>query len=446
MKKYLVLLTLFFTLYITHPTFSLAEELNPNAVLEHRRQLEEQLKQLEAETSALSEKQKDLEGQSASLSRDISLLDTKIKKSQLEIKARTIAIKQLEEGIYQKKVTINDLDDKQKSERESLSELLRQTNESDAVNLFEMMLGYQDMSDFFVDADSIISLQDSVQKSMDEIRVNIETTEREKDNLEEKKAEELRLKTFQEMEKKKIVQAETEKKNLLKVTKGQEKQYQDLVAKKKKDAASIRSQLFFLTGSPSIPFEKAVEYATFAYKATGIRPAFLLGLITEESNLGKNIGTGNWATDMAGSKCTKLREAFLRITSELGLNPDMVPVSRKAWYGYCGGAMGPAQFMSTTWEGYKNRIAAVTGNNPPSPWEPKDAFVAAALYLKDAGAKEGDLKSERIAALKYLAGSNWKKSSYSFYGDDVMEFAAKYQDQINIIKSLSSAGSKTSGG
>lgn len=95
--------------------------------------------------------------------------------------------------------------------------------------------------------------------------------------------------------------------------------------------------------------------------------------------------------------------------------------------------MGPAQFMPTTWQLYKSRISSITGNNPPSPWDPKDAFVAAALLLKDNGAIDANYSAERKAALKYLAGSNWNKPAYSFYGDDVMELAAKYQSMIDII-------------
>jgi len=40
-----------------------------------------------------------------------------------------------------------------------------------------------------------------------------------------------------------------------------------------------------------------------------------------------------------------------------------------------------------------------------------------------------------LAALRYLAGwVNATKPAYAFYGDDVMQLAAKYQDLINILK------------
>ena len=116
---------------------------------------------------------------------------------------------------------------------------------------------------------------------------------------------------------------------MLKITEGVEKGYQAIMALKQKDAATIRSQLFLLSGSPSISFEKALEYANLVWKILKVRPAFLLGVIREESNLGANVGKGNWKEDLSHSKCAKQREAFVQITSELGLDPDLLPVSKK---------------------------------------------------------------------------------------------------------------------
>jgi hypothetical protein len=257
-----------------------------------------------------------------------------------------------------------------------------------------------------------------------------------KDELVSQKSEELELYALQELEKKELEKNENEKKSILKLTKGEESAYQKVLDIKQKSAASIRSQLFLLRGSDDISFEKALEYANVAEQETGVRPAFLLGIITEESNLGANIGTGNWRDDLSHSRCTKQRTAFLQITSELGLDPDLLPVSKRAWYGYCGGAMGPAQFIPTTWLLFKDGVAKRTGHNPPSPWDPEDAFMASALLLRDNGAKYGDYDSEWKAAMRYLAGSNWWKKAYRFYGDDVMSIAKKYQDQIDLLQSL----------
>ena len=92
-----------------------------------------------------------------------------------------------------------------------------------------------------------------------------------------------------------------------------------------------------------------------------------------------------------------------------------------------GGAMGPAQFIPSTWMGYKDKVAALTGKNPPNPWDIRDAFAAAAIKLTSGGA-DGSYQGNWNAAMRYFSGSTNVK--YRFYGDNVMATAAKYQNDI----------------
>lgn len=436
--KPLVALLAVFSFFHSAPSF--AEEVNQNAAKERREELQKKLDNLDSQIETLDSVIQQKRTESASLERDIAIFDAKIKKAKLKIQRLDAEIVKTKTGIVQRTEQIKTLSDKSEKKKNSLAELLRKNNEMDSIGLAEIVLGYQKMSDFFVMEDTLEPIHRLIQDTLDEIKSTKKQTEKEKDDLTEYQAEQVQLKTAQEMERKKLAANETEKKNILKITKGVEKGYQAIMSLKQKDAATIRSQLFLLTGSPSISFEKAVEYANIIWKALGVRPAFLLGVIREESNLGGNVGKGNWKTDLVHSKCASQRAAFVRITSELGLDPDLMPVSKKQSYGYCGGAMGPAQFMPVTWEGYKKRISKISGSNSPSPWNPLDAFVAAGLYLSDNGADLGTKTAERKAALKYLAGSNWNKPSVQFYGDDVMEFAAEYQEQIDIINKMASLG------
>lgn len=411
-----------------------AQTPDPSAVLERRAQLEKELAQLEKEIEGFREVIEGKQSQAQSLERDIAILDAQIKKAKLEIKARTITIGNLQTAIGDKTTLIGALEAKIEREKSSLAELLRRLFELDQFSLVEALLAYDNLSDFFVEADAFDAVQGAIQDSFKKIRQDRADAEQERDDLEDRKAEEVQLRTLQELEKKRIEEREREKKRILDLTRGEEKRYQKLLEERAKNAATIRSQLFILNGSPAIPFEKALEYASLAEQASGVRPALLLGVIAEESNLGANVGTGNWKTDLAHVRCAKQRTAFQDITSRLGLNPDLMPVSRRAWYGYCGGAMGPAQFIPTTWLLYEERITKITGSNLPNPWDPKDAFVAAALLLRDNGAAARTYAAEHRAALRYLAGSNWRKPAYRFYGDDVMALASKYQEQIDILK------------
>lgn len=413
---------------------SIYAQVNSDSVLKKRKALEAELSALEGQIDEYRDLIKVKQKDAVTFERDISLLNAKIQKSLLEIKARKIAISRLNDNISERVELIENFNSKISSKQLSLAEFIRRINELDDTSLFELVLKYENLSDFFVELDTYDTIQSSMKLSLIEIKDTKNLTEKEKEELEKQKGQELELKVIQELEKRRIEENENEKKNLLKVTKGEEKKYQEILSERQKRAAQIRTQLFMLRGSPAIPFEKALNYANIASKHTGIRPAFLLGIIAEESNLGANVGTGNWTEDLSHPKCASQREAFTLITAELGLNPDSMPVSKRAWYGNCGGAMGPAQFMPTTWQLFKKQVSKLTGNKPANPWNPLDAFTASALLLKDNGGAGGDYNAEWKAAMRYLAGSNWNNPSYRFYGDDVMALAKKYQEQIDILK------------
>lgn len=439
--KIIILLSVFSFFLFSNQSF--AEEINQNATKAYREELQKKLNDIDKEIEAVASVIGQLETRTVDYKRDIDIVNAKIKKAKLEIQRLDMEIVKTKTGIEQRSDKLVDLLDKSEKRKDSLAELIRKNNEIDSTGLAEIVLGYQKMSDFFITEDSLEFVHYAIQDALDEIKQAKKQTEKERDNLEERQTEQVRLKMAQEKERKNLAINEAEKQKLLKRTEVEKKNYQAQKVLKQKDAAMIRSQLFLLSGSPSISFEKAMEYANLVWRTLSVRPAFLLAVIREESNLGANVGKGNWKEDLYNcyiklgykTSAEKQKTAFLEITASLGLDPDLLPVSKKQSYG-CGGAMGPAQFMPVTWQGYKKRIANIGGNNPPNPWNPKDAFIAAGLLLSDNGADLGTFEAERKAALKYLAGSNWNKPSVRFYGDDVMEFASDYQEQIDIVNKL----------
>jgi hypothetical protein len=139
--------------------------------------------------------------------------------------------------------------------------------------------------------------------------------------------------------------------------------------------------------------------------------------------------------------------------AELGKDAKTTPVSCPiSSDGSYGGAMGPSQFMPSTWNMYKNRIAEVTGANPPSPFSNLDAMTGTALYLKDAyysdacekyakdacrqyglcDTDEQQTLHERCAAAKYYAGANWYRFRMS-YGESVASRAIQFQKDIDLM-------------
>lgn len=390
-----------------------------------RQQIDEIQKQIDAFRSNIS----DLQQQGNTLKREISLLDSKMKSAQLEIQRTALNIRQAESGISDKNLALGQAELKLERERELLGKYVQAVYESDQQGTLEMLLSNEKLSDIFDRVSSLQNVQEGIQESMAAIQESKVTLESEKQALEERKDELNELKVLQELQRRALANQQSEKTNLLAQTKGQESNYQNLIKKAQADAKSIRNNLYLLEGvGLSMTLEKAYQYAKSASNLTGIRPAFLLAVLKNESSWGEKVGTGTWRRDMH----TRDQKAFVQICESLGLDPDKTPVSRKPSYGW-GGAMGPAQFLPSVWLSYADKVAQLTGHNPPDPWDIEDAFVAAALKLTQAGAGAQNYNAEWKSAQIYFAGRRWNNKAYYFYGDQVMETAAVIQEQLNII-------------
>ena len=434
---------------------SILDAQDGGVVSSRRAQLEKDLEQIEAEISVQQVVLEEKKEERVSIERDVSILEAKIEKARLSIRARNLDIQGLTGDITDKEMVIVRLDERLGREKESLAQLIRKTNEIDNFSIIEVMLSSKNLSHFFEDIDSFDSIQIALQDSFVEITDTKDITRQQKKSLEDKKVEEVELRFIQELQKKKIEVQEGEKQDILKVTKGIEKAYQSIIQSKKKTAAQIRTDLFTLRGSAAIPFERALQYANEASAYTGVRPAFILGVIKNESNLGENVGQclltnkpkkGDGKGVNTGRIFYGLMKPdrdvpiFIDVVERLGLDPYKMVVSCAPSYGY-GGAMGPAQFIPSTWILYEDRVAKAVGQTPPSPWDARTAFMASAILLDDNGASKKTAtckltnNPEKCAALRYFAG--WKNANnprYSFYGDSVMDLAAEMQGLINILE------------
>ncbi|MEK7136164.1 MAG: hypothetical protein AAB821_01050 [Patescibacteria group bacterium] len=425
---------------VVFPQILRAETTAEEAKVARESALRDELAKVEADILANTKLLNSKRGESASISRDIQILTYQINQAKLKIRQKQIEIERLGGDITKKEVTITTLSNEIEEEKESLAELLRKTKDLDHISMSEVVLGNDTLSDFFVDIDSFNFIQANMHRSFAAMRdTQVEAT-KEKITLERRRTAEQDAKRVIEVETKKIQTAEAEKKRLLTISKSQEAGYGQIIAERERRRAAIRSELFRLRDSSSISFGEAVDMAILLSKKTGVRPAFALAILKQETNIGQNLGSCNRAGDpperhwKAIMHPTRDQAPYLRIVTELGLDPETTPLSCAMSYGY-GGAMGPAQFIPSTWEPYKARITAVTGNNPPNPWRPLDAFAASQLLLRDLGAAGGTYTAERTAALRYYAGGNWADPRNAFYGNSVMNLATQMQAQIDILQS-----------
>ncbi|MFP4539835.1 MAG: hypothetical protein ACLFNN_02780 [Candidatus Paceibacterota bacterium] len=437
-------------LYIA--VFLQTEELSAQYEDMTEEELQAELEKVEDQRKEAAKKEHQHKTEASSIERDIAVLESQIQQAQLNIQAKTITIQQLGEDIYERNQTIEDLEGDIDEMRNRLAHLLRERNEIDSYSFVEVLLSNKNVSEFFVDYNDFHAINDYLHQTLDEIRYARRLTAEEREELDQRRAKEIDARKVIEEERASIKQKEAEKQRLLNISRSQAAEYQQIVQEREQDAARIRSALFALRDTDDIPFGDALTYARRAQEVTGIRPAYLLAVFQQESGLregifGVNVGTCNrpgdeqgWKDIMPGPNDNSWRDdqtAYLELMKKLGRDPDTQPLSCP-WGGGWGGAMGPAQFIPTTWSRMESKVADAVGVSVADPWDPEHAFMASAMYLADLGAAGGGYTTERNAACRYYSGRACDSGNppNSFYGDGVMQNAEKLQKDIDILDSV----------
>lgn len=396
-----------------------------------KQDLENQIEQKQQEINQYQQRIKDNQQKARTLNNDIQILEDQISQIRVEIGQVDLVIQESTLNIQGIDVKINELNKKIDQEKDLLAEYIRTVAVYDQDTLLEMVLRNEKFSDFFNQISALENVQEQTQNVLIAIQSLKQESEEQRGELENEREAQNRLKSLQLIQKRTVEKRQWQKEDLLDQTKGEEYRYQQLIKNAESAITYITEQISFLANK-----DEAIQYAVFASSKTGIRPAFLLGVLEAESRLGINVGKGNWQKDMYQcyrdigylTRAENEKNAFMQICQELGLNPDLQPVSAEPWYG-CGGALGVAQFMPTTWLAYKDRVTVLTGHNPPNPWNHQDAFMAAAIKLANGGADQRTEIGERTAYAKYLGGTRYKRWIYNKVTDYVIQLTANFQEQ-----------------
>lgn len=415
---------------------------------------EDERKELEAEYDKLQEEIAQWEkilvetrAQKGTLQGDVTALNAQIREAETQIKAKNNAINRLSSEIKQRSVRINELEGKIGDGHNSLAALLRRQNQVDDLSIFEIALGTETAFSLFEDVDNMVSVQIGLHAEFAELRGIKSETEAERAQLSEKQDAELDARYVVEAKKGQVAVAEAEKQRLLAIKANEEAAYSKVLAERQAEAAAIRARLFPLRDTGGIQFGDAVEFAKQASAYTGVRPALILAILSQESDLGNNVGNcyvtnspavgdgvgKNTGTPFPGvMHPTRDVPVFMRITEALGKDWSTTAISCPQPGGW-GGAMGPTQFIPSTWALFETKIKAALGVPATNPWNAGHAIMATGLYLQNVGAAGGTYSAEHRAAAQYYAGSGWATRGQT-YANSVMGKATKFQQDIDFLK------------
>lgn len=395
-------------------------------------EIQQQIDQYQQQIEAADSKARTLQN-------EIARLDAQIKQVQLEIRSLSLSIIQTNTSISQTQIQIADAQNKLDLQKGALAKWIGILYKVDHQNLTEIFFQNNRLSDFFNDVKNIRSVQENIQTALVNIKAIKADLEDKEATLEDKKSELEGLKAFQVAAQRGLDGTKRNRAQILTQTKGEEKRFQQLVSQSQDAITKIQNQIFYLRQN-GVTAEEAVKFGQLAALRLDIRPEYLIAILEVESGLGRNVGKGNWQEDLyncriRNRKLTQAeaeKSAFFEIINKLGLNADTVKVSAAPGYG-CGGALGPGQFLPTTWLGYEDIVAQLTGHRPPNPWNIEDAFMAAAAKLARAGADSKTRAGEIAAAKAYLSGNSKCSSSIcNYYSSAVLR---KAEDIAQDLKS-----------
>jgi len=329
--------------------------------------------------------------QKNTLQNQVSTLKKKVQNLEYQISQGNIMVKDLSLQIGDTQVSINKTTKDINDSQVQIAGILQSMYEEDQKPSMQILLE-GNLSDFFDNLAYLETLNSQVSELLHSTK-NLKTYLQGQKNKMDGEVDSLQKTiALQSLQKKENEANKKEQEQYLKLT---ETQYQQQLKEKQateQKASKIKAMLFQMVGVSKVPtFGEALEVAKTAANLTGIRPAFLLAIISQESAIGKNVGqcvlvnkdSGDGKRISTGAKVIRVMkptrdvQPFLAITAASGRDPYTTPVSCwiPAYVGGApsgwGGAMGPAQFIPSTWNLFTDRLKAILGT-APDPWGVKD--------------------------------------------------------------------------
>ncbi|MEK7503121.1 MAG: peptidoglycan DD-metalloendopeptidase family protein [Patescibacteria group bacterium] len=193
------------------------------------KEYQENLGEAEAKTQTLKSEITRIEKEIKNLNSQISLTEKKIQKKELEITSLGTEISQKEALLLEQK--------------EALAKSLRELNEMESQNLLEMLLSYDNLSDFFDVIEDNQKLNSSIKESVEVLKTTKNTLAQEKTKAQEAR-DELKFLKNELGDKKSITNSQkSEKSSLFSETKNEEARFQKLLSEREREREAILDEI-----------------------------------------------------------------------------------------------------------------------------------------------------------------------------------------------------------
>ncbi|MFH1354259.1 MAG: hypothetical protein ABIH36_03130 [bacterium] len=409
-------LALVLALIIT-PVFAAENNLDQNQ--KELANKEQELADLEKKIEELKGKQQTATNQAELAAEQVAKVSRQLQTAELQLERTLLALSLNQSESEKIARQIQELHGQVEDSRTRLRATIRSLYQYDQVSLIDLVLSSDNLGIVITQQRTYHELQKRTMKLIQELRDSQQQLEQRQQDLAERQKELDELRGLQARQQGDLSLQRQEKKNFLNLKQEQQAEYQHLVTEALAARREIEQQVFTLQSvGLQLALGDVFDAARYASGLTGVRPALLLAIIKVETNVGEYLGSGTFPDDMHPAS----RDAFLRLTARLGLDPYNTPISRRpvSYQGW-GGAIGPGQFLPDTWERLELRLQALM-NKQPDPFALPDSLVAIGVMMADRGATDPNKELEAVS--RFLAGPNWQY--HTWYGKRVLAVAEEY--------------------
>ena len=459
-KKYFILSILFFTAFIvyrnTNAEVWVCSDYKDRVLSEA--EFDKVVQACDAEIDKDRQELRKKEGQTKDVAWEVKRIDRKIRISQNFIYQQDLKLKRLRRSIGENKADISNLERDILKLKKNLGQMLYKKYQYKKYSTVETIFSQKSISELFRVKDFLDFLEKRISRDLKEFIAEKKSLEILVGELEERDVLEKELMEKKREELVKIEKNKRYQKELLGILKKEVGVRKTVISSKEKIKQEILKRKFTLASGQKVTFGEAYGIIRPYKRILGIDPAFVLAVLFQESGnkgrIGGNIGRCYYNQRNPCGKNTVMnssqKPAFLKIMQGLGQNPSKqvvsCPICRDGAYG---GAMGPAQFMPTTWKWVAPAAAKIIGKKVESmsPFTNHDAFIASGALLKmhyyskacsNYANKYKHIQStkilrERCAAAMYYAGpGGWYKHRMG-YGESVVKRANRFRKDIRIL-------------
>src|SRR6266542_1837090 len=206
-------------------------------------ELQRQIDELENQASQYRTSIASEQAKAESLKRDIAILQNEFKRLETQISITSKKIDKTKLEITSTEGDIFNLIEDIRHKKEMLTRLILFVHQQDQENLVATLIKNRDLSDFFRQGQYASSVSDQIVGLTDELQLEKDSLENNKNNLEQKEQDLQELNAENALQKNSLNGTKQSKDQLLKKTKGQEAEYQKMLAEVERKKAIFFQEL-----------------------------------------------------------------------------------------------------------------------------------------------------------------------------------------------------------